>query len=191
MDGAQFDTPKQPLLKEVVPRPFSPISHRIDGTLGDRMDEILHQLSDLFLRSVPTVVLFLLLLVLYRVLVHGPLLAVLAERRARTIGAVERAHIAIQAADAKAQEYEAKLRAARAEIFRAREQRVQAWNRQRDAVLEDARHAAGERVKQARAAIEAEAEEARKIIDRAADTLAADILKAILPAETELAGSAR
>jgi F-type H+-transporting ATPase subunit b len=155
------------------------------------MDVILHQLSDLFLRSVPTVVLFLLLLVLYRVLVHGPLLAVLAERRARTIGAVERSHIAIQAADAKAQEYEAKLRAARAEIFRAREQRVQAWNRQRDAILEDARHAAGEQVKQARAGIEAEAEEARKIIDRAADTLAADILKAILPAETEVAGSAR
>ncbi|MGI8771821.1 MAG: hypothetical protein ACR2JE_10320 [Acidobacteriaceae bacterium] len=155
------------------------------------MDVILQQLGELFLRSVPTVVLFVLLLVLYRVLVHGPLLAVLAERRARTTGAVEKAHAAIQAADAKAQEYEAKLRAARNEIFRAREHRVQGWNRERDAILEDARHAAGERVKQARAGIEAEAEEARHTIDRAADTLAADILKAILPAETEMAGSAR
>jgi F-type H+-transporting ATPase subunit b len=155
------------------------------------MDVILQQLSDLFLRSVPTVVLFLLLLGLYRVLVHDPLLKVLAERRARTTGAIEKAHAAIQAADAKAQEYEARLRAARAEIFRAREQRVQAWIRERDAVLEDARHAGSERVKQARAAIEAEAKEARLVIDRGADRLAADILKAILPAEAELAGSAR
>src|SRR3979409_2305653 len=99
------------------------------------MDVILQQLSDLFLRSVPTVVLFLLLLGLYRVLVYDPLLRVLAERRGRTSGAMESAHASIQAADAKAQEYEAKLRAARAEIFHAREQRLQAWNRERDAIL--------------------------------------------------------
>ena len=120
-----------------------------------------------------------------------PLLKVLAERHARTQGAVERAHAAIQSADAKSQEYEAKLRAARAEIFRAREQRVQGWNRERDAALEDARHAAGERVTQARARIEGEAEIARAGIDRTADTLAADILKTILPAEAGLTGSAR
>ncbi len=155
------------------------------------MDEILHELVDLLLESIPTMILFIMTLVFYRLLVHAPLLRVLAERRARTTGAVESAHAAIQAADAKAQEYEAKLRAARAEIFRAREGRVAQWNRERDGILEDARHAAGEQVKAARTRIEAEAAESRNSIDTAADRLATDILKAILPAGSEVAESTR
>ncbi len=155
------------------------------------MDEILHQLGGLFLASIPTMVLFLLTLLLYRVLVYTPLTRTLAERRARTTGAIAKAHAAIAAADAKSQEYEAKLRAARAEIFRAREARVQGWNRERENILDEARHAAQARVKAARASIDAEAEEARRGIDAAADRLAGDILKAILPAEADLVGSAR
>ena len=83
---------------------------------GTALDLILHQLGDLFLRSVPTVVLFLLLQAAYRLLVHAPLLKVLAARRERTTGAVERAQAAIQTADARSQEYEAKLRAARTRL---------------------------------------------------------------------------
>ena len=107
------------------------------------MDLILHQLAGLFLRAVPTAVLFLLLLAAYRLLVHTPLMKVLAERRERTTGAMARAEAAIRAADARAQEYEAKLRAARAEIFHAREQRVLAMQRERDRVLEEALRAGG------------------------------------------------
>ena len=107
------------------------------------MDLIFQQLADLFLRSIPTVVLFLLLLAAYRLLVHRPLLKVLADRRERTTGAVARAEAAIRTADARSQEYEARLRAARAEIFHAREQRVQAMQRERDRVLEEARHKIG------------------------------------------------
>src|SRR5579875_449848 len=90
------------------------------------LDLILHQLAELFLRSIPTAVLFLLLLGAYRRLVHAPLMKVLAERRGRTTGALARAEAAIREADARSQEYEAKLRAARAEIFHVREQQVQA-----------------------------------------------------------------
>ena len=97
---------------------------------GTALDLIFQQLADLFLRSIPTVVLFLLLLAAYRLLVHRPLLKVLADRRERTTGAVARAEAAIRTADARSQEYEARLRAARAEIFHAREQRVQAMQRE-------------------------------------------------------------
>jgi F-type H+-transporting ATPase subunit b len=152
------------------------------------MDEILHQLGDLFLACIPTAVLFLLTLWLYRLLVYGPLTRALAERRARTTGALERAQAAIEAADAKSQEYEARLRAARAEIFRGREVRMQQWNRERENALEDARHAAQERVRAARIRLEAEAEEARRSIEGAADRLAGEILRAVLPAT---AGEAR
>jgi F-type H+-transporting ATPase subunit b len=154
------------------------------------LDLILHQLADLFLRSIPTAVLFLLLLGAYRLLVHAPLLKVLAERRERTTGAMARAEAAIRAADARAQEYEARLRAARAEIFRARELRMQALQRERDRVLEEARHTAHERVQAERARLEAEAAEARQALDARADALAAEILRVIIPSATGVASSA-
>jgi len=145
------------------------------------LDLILHQLADLFLRSIPTAVLFLLLLATYQLLVHGPLLRVLAERQERTTGAIARAEATIHQADARAQEYATKLRAARAEIFHAREQRLQALQRERERVLEEARHAALEQVRMARERLEAEAAEARTALENKADLLAADILRAIVP----------
>ncbi|AXC11371.1 ATP synthase F0 sector subunit b' [Acidisarcina polymorpha] len=144
------------------------------------MDEILRQLVPLVIGSVPTMILFLVLVIAYKFLLHGPLLKILAERRARTEGAVERAHAAIAAADAKAQEYEAKLRAARAEIFRARENRIKAWNAERESALATARQAARDRVNAAKSSLEAQAATSRQEFERGADALVADILKAVL-----------
>ncbi len=61
------------------------------------MDQILNQLGGLVLGSVPTMVLFLILVVAYGLLVRGPLDKVLAQRRTRTSGAVEQARGAIAA----------------------------------------------------------------------------------------------
>lgn len=149
------------------------------------MDELLRQLGDLLLGSVPTMIIFLILVLAYRFILHGPLLKVLAERREMTAGAKERAHAAIAAAEAKSQEYEAKLRAARAEIFKAREQRMQQWNAQREKAIESARLAAHERIQAARQSIEAEADLARQRVESLADQLAGQILQAILPAGAE------
>ncbi len=146
------------------------------------MDEILQQLVPLLIGSIPTILIFLFLVFAYRFLLLGPLLKVLAERRSRTEGAIERAHAAIAAADAKAQEYEAKLRAARAEIFHAREARVKAWNTERESAVASARQAARERVHTAKAELNAQAESSKQEIERSVDALAAEILKAVLPA---------
>jgi F-type H+-transporting ATPase subunit b len=151
------------------------------------VDQLLRQIGDLVLGSVPTIILFVFLLIAYRFLLYKPLMRTLAERRERTIGAVERAHAAIAAADAKTQEYEAKLRAARAEIFHRRELRIQQWNAQRDSTLAAARQAAQERVAAARSAVEAEAGEARRHIEASAGVLAEQIMRAVLP--SELAGA--
>jgi F-type H+-transporting ATPase subunit b len=148
-------------------------------------DELLRQLGDLVLGSVPTMIIFLILVFAYRFLLYGPLLKTLAERRARTTGAIEAAHAAIAAADAKSQEYQAKLRAARAEIFHQREQRVQQWTAQKDSALASARHSAQEHAAQARTGIEAEATAARRHIEGAAGELAAQILDVVLPARAE------
>ena len=147
------------------------------------MDEILQQLAPLMIGSIPTILIFLTLVLSYKFLLHDPLLKVLAERRSRTEGAVERAHAAIAAAEAKAQEYDAKLRAARAEIFQAREARVKAWNAERDSALASARHAARERAHAAKAELATQADSSRQEIRHSADTLAADILRAVLPAD--------
>lgn len=155
------------------------------------MDKILHQLGDLVIGSIPTMIIFLVLVVAYRVLVYGPLSRTLAERRERTQGAVEKAAAAIAAADAKSQEYEARLRAARGEIFRHRDQRIQQWNTERESALASARLAAQERVRGAQAALEAQAAEARKNIEGSTEQLAAQILQAILPADAASMESAR
>jgi F-type H+-transporting ATPase subunit b len=155
------------------------------------MNEILHQLGDLALGSIPTMIIFLVLVLAYRILVYGPLSNTLATRRERTTGAIEKAAAAIAAADAKSQEYEAKLRAARAEIFRHRDQRIQQWNRERDSALASARLAAQERVRAAQAALEAQAAEARQQIEGSTEQLAAQILQAILPASVASAESVR
>src|SRR5579862_9627962 len=115
------------------------------------MDEIVQQVGALLLGAVPTILLFVVLVAAYQLLVQGPLTRVLAERRARTQGAVENAQKAIAEAEAKANEYADKLRQARAEIFKMREQRARQRNAERDAALDVARKAAGAKVGEARA----------------------------------------
>jgi F-type H+-transporting ATPase subunit b len=146
------------------------------------MDEILRQLVPLLIGAVPTMLIFVFLVLAYKLVLHDPLLKVRAERRSRTQGAIERANAAIAAADARAQEYEAKLRAARAEIFRARENRVKAWAAEKESALSAARQAARDRIHAAKAALDAQAEVSRHEIERSVDELAGDVLKAVLPA---------
>jgi F-type H+-transporting ATPase subunit b len=146
------------------------------------MQEITQQLGTLLLSAVPTVLLFILLVVAYQFLIQGPLGETLMQRRARTDGAVEDAHKAIALAEERAAEYAAKLRLARAEVYKVREQRVKQWSAERDAALDAARKVAGLKVSEARASLEAEAELARKSIQSSAAELASQVVRAVLPA---------
>jgi F-type H+-transporting ATPase subunit b len=147
------------------------------------MDLILRQLVELVVGSVPTMILFIALVVAYGLLVRGPLDKVLVERRARTSGAVEQARNAIAAAETETMQYEDRLRAAKNEIFQAREQKLKKWNAERDAALEQVRQAAQEKIKAARQDVEQSAVTARLQIEGMSSELSAQILKAVLPAE--------
>src|SRR5579862_3943799 len=103
------------------------------------MDETLRQLGELLLGSIPTVILMTLLYVLYSVVVHKPLQRVLAERRSKTEGAVEKSRADIAAADARTSEYEQKMREARAALFRSQEARRQAAMQARTNAMNEAR----------------------------------------------------
>jgi F-type H+-transporting ATPase subunit b len=143
--------------------------------------EILEQVGQFLLGSIPTALLFIALVLSYQFLIQGPLTRTLKERRARTEGALEEAHKAIARAEARAAEYANKLRRARGEILRIREQRIKQWNAERDAVLDSARKAAGLKVSQAKAELETEAASARQAIQASAGDLAGRVVRAVLP----------
>ena len=130
-------------------------------------------------------VIFLILVGAYAGLVDGPLRRTLRERRDRTAGAVEKANAAIALADAKAQEYEARLRGARQEIYSRREKQVQQWNEARDRAVADARQRGQAQVQQGRAALEQQAADSRRQLESGIDELASRILAVILPAPAE------
>jgi F-type H+-transporting ATPase subunit b len=155
------------------------------------MDQTLHQLEGLLLGSVPTIFLFLLIVILYRLLVYGPLTRILNERRERTEGAIEQANAAMAAAAAKTQEYEAQLRAARSRIFQARQLKQQQWTRERDNAIAEAHAAAQRQVDEAKSALQAQTDASHATIKDSIDELANEILAAILPKGSAALGRAR
>jgi F-type H+-transporting ATPase subunit b len=152
------------------------------------MEEIFQQIGALLLGATPTILLFVILVLAYQFMVQGPLSRALAERCARTEGAIENAHKAISRAEARAAEYAEKLRLARAEIFKMREARDKQRSAEREAALDAARKAAGARVSQARSEMDVEAENARQAIHGSAGELANQVVRAVLPLA---AGSSR
>jgi F-type H+-transporting ATPase subunit b len=146
------------------------------------MQEIIQQLGDLVLSSVPTLILFILLVIAYQVLVQGPLSRTLKERRARTSGPWIEANNAIDAAEAKAADYANKLRQARVEVFRVREERLHQAAQERDSVLAAARKTTVQRVLEAKLGLEAEAASARNVVLAGADQLAEQVVRAVMPA---------
>jgi F-type H+-transporting ATPase subunit b len=151
--------------------------------------DILKQLGELVLGSLPTVVLFLLTIGLYSWLFHRPLKAILAERHRRTVGAVEQARAAIASAEAQTEEYEGRLRLARNAIAIAREHRVQQWNAEREQALSAARERAQMKVRTSKLEFGQDIHVAKQEIERSADRLAESVLAAVLP--TVSSGGAR
>jgi len=139
------------------------------------------QLGAFFVGAIPTTLLFIVLVIAYQMLIQKPLTATLKARRARTEGAIEDAQKAIAEAEARATDYADKLRQARNEVFKVREQRVQQWTAERDAALDVARKAAGLKVSQAKAELDAEAASARTTIQASAGDLARQVVRAVLP----------
>jgi F-type H+-transporting ATPase subunit b len=145
------------------------------------MQAIVQQLGSMLVGAIPTMILFVVLVVAYQILVQGPLTATLKRRRDLTEGAMEAAQKAIADAEERTTEYATKLRQARAEVYKIREQRLRQWNAERDAALDVARKAAGHKLLQAKTEIEAETAAARQAIQASAGELAGQVVRAVLP----------
>ena len=148
------------------------------------MDSILKQLGELLLGSVPTVVFVVFLYATYVLLVHRPLVKVLAERRSKTEGAIERARADIAAAEARTAEYEQRMREARLALFKRQEQlRQQALQARADAVAA-ARARAQAQVEEARRGLEADKKAVEIELQANAARLAAEVVRTVLQPAT-------
>ena len=144
------------------------------------MDLILKQLGELLLGSVPTMIFLLLLFGAYSFVVHRPLTAVLAERRSRTQGAIEKARADLNSAEARAAEYEQRLREARLAVYRAQETRRAQTQQNRAKLTAEARVAAQKLVEQARVGIESDKVAAQAVLQQQSGPLATQIIQAVL-----------
>jgi len=149
------------------------------------MDETLRQLGELLLGSVPTIILFTLLYILYAAIVHKPLGRVLEQRRSKTEGAIEKSRADIAAAEARTSEYEQRLREARATLFQQQEARRKAALDARAAALAQARKQAQTQVQAAKEDIQNDRDAAQAALQSEAQALANEIMRRVLePAGT-------
>ena len=153
------------------------------------MDETLKQVGELLLGSIPTIVFMGLLYAIYTTLVHKPLVKVLAERRSKTEGAVEKARADIAAAEARTAEYEQRLREARVAVFKNQEALRQQALQAREAALVEARKRAQAQVEEARAGIENDKVAAQAGLQAEGGKLAAEIIRIVLRPGTEPASA--
>ena len=141
---------------------------------------IVHQLGELFLGAVPTVLLILIFYFLMKSLFFKPLLAVMAERDARSIGAQKAAEAAQAAAAEKLREYQAALKLARAKLYAEQEAGRQTLLDERAAVLKDARAKSAVEVSRAKQRVQGELLAARRDVEAGTAQLAAEIASRIL-----------
>src|SRR5260370_10914138 len=109
------------------------------------MQAIVHQLGELFLEAAPTVLIILLFYFILRALFFKPLLAVMAERDSRTVGAQKASEAAQAAAGEKVKQYQEALRQARGQVYAEQEAARKKLLDERAARIKEARpKAAGE-----------------------------------------------
>ena len=144
------------------------------------MDETLRQLGGLLLGSIPTIIFMLALYGAYTLIVHRALVKILAERRNRTEGAMEKARAAIGDAEARTAAYEQRLREARLDIFRNLEARRHKALELRGARVAAARAEARAEVDNARALIAKEKQQAQARLEAESQDIASAIIKVVL-----------
>jgi F-type H+-transporting ATPase subunit b len=144
------------------------------------MNRTLQQLGENFLGSVPTVIYLVLLYWLYLLVLHKPLMKILAERRSRTEGAMEKARADIATAETRTSECEQRLREAHAAVFKAQETRQQQASQARATAVAEARTMALARVQQARLEIGKDKETAQSNLQGESGRLAEEIIRTVL-----------
>jgi F-type H+-transporting ATPase subunit b len=146
------------------------------------MPSIGHQLGELFLGAAPTILIILLFYFILRAIFFKPLLQVMAERDARTVGAQKAAEAAQSAAAEKVKQYQEALKQARGQVYAEQEAARKKLLEERAAQLKEARGKAAAEVGAAKERVARELEAARRDVELTVGQLAAEIARRILQA---------
>ena len=144
------------------------------------MEETLRQLGGILLRAIPTFILVVLLHLYLKFIFFKPLQRVLRERYDATEGARKLAEESLARASQKAADYEAAVRAARAETYKELEQLRRQLQDDRAASVKEARSRAESAIAQAKATLNAEMEALKKDLQADSSALADRIASKIL-----------
>jgi len=144
------------------------------------MEQTLQALGGILLKAIPTVILLLILHAYLRAVLFAPLEKMLKQRSELTDGARKAADQSLAAAEAKAEEYEAKLREARAAVYKEQEETRRRWLEDQTAQVAQARSATDAGVRKAKEELAAEASAARVTLAQASGALADQIATSLL-----------
>jgi F-type H+-transporting ATPase subunit b len=155
------------------------------------MSDLIHQLGDLLLGAVPVIVIVLIFYFVLRSLFFQPILKVMAERQARTVGAQKAAEAAQAAAAEKVKQYEQARRQAKAKVYLEQEAERKKLLDERTVFLKEARSKSSAEVSQAKERVAGELQSAKKDIEATASQLALEIARRVLQGSSGPGGPAR
>jgi F-type H+-transporting ATPase subunit b len=144
------------------------------------MQETLQALGGILLKAIPTVIFLIILHFYLKAVLFGPLERVMKKRRELTEGAREMAEASLAAAARKADEYEAKLRDARAVVYKQQEEIRKRWLEEQAQQVAEARTRSESAVHTAREAITLDAAAARKSLQDSSAAMADEIVATVL-----------
>jgi F-type H+-transporting ATPase subunit b len=155
------------------------------------MQEIVLQLGELFLQAVPTVLIVLAFYLMLRALFFKPLLAVMAERDARTAGGRKAAAAAEVAAAEKVKQHQEALKKARAQVYTEQEAARKKLLDERAALLKEARSKAATEVAAGKERVAKELAAALRELKASVGQLASEIARRMLQGAPRPGGPAR
>lgn len=144
------------------------------------MDAILRDLGGILLRAVPTFLLVIFLHFYLKSVFFGPIRRVLDKRYEATEGARKLAEQSLARASQKTSEFEAAMRAAKAEVYHIQDQLYKQLQEQQAAELLAARKQGEAMVAQAKADLAMDVEAAKAGLARESELLANQIAESIL-----------
>lgn len=144
------------------------------------MEETLRALGDLLLQAIPTLIIVLLLHFYLKRVYFRPMERVLTARHEATAGARRLAEESLSRAEEKAAEYDAALRAARAQIYRDQEAFREKLRQEHAQAVEEARQRSAAALTEATRQLEAELAAAKESLRQDAGALSDQIVETIL-----------
>ena len=144
------------------------------------MGNTLHDLGDLLVKSVPTILFFVFLIFYLKAVLFRPLARILDERKKATEGVRQLAQQAFEAADQRGSEVERILAQARTDLHKRQEEMRHRWADELSQKIAAARAQAAHQVEEARHQIAAEVARTQSELDASVENLSEQVVASLL-----------